>query len=82
MLLKRLPSLSDPFLDGSGQAALRILSQAPLFAQGDFKRLSVTAAKQAITPHKSRSLLFDDTERYYAWLAEEVGLAHFFSWGQ
>jgi hypothetical protein len=31
---------------------------------------------------KQRSLLFDDTGRYYDWLAEEVGLAHFFSWGQ
>jgi hypothetical protein len=31
---------------------------------------------------KQRSLLFADTERYYDWLAEEVGLAHFFSWGQ
>src|SRR6185295_5860453 len=38
MLLKRLPSLSDPFLDGSGQAALWILSHAARFAQGDFIR--------------------------------------------
>jgi len=58
MLLKRLPSLSDPFLDGSGQAALWILSHAARFAQGDFKRLIVMARKQAGTRHKAAQLAF------------------------